>query len=287
MTVEFDVKISVWMLTVLFFLAWFPVSVVLAQNTADGDGIVEPGENPEEELAKAAQNPVADMISLPLQNNTNFNFGPEKKTQNILNIQPVWPFSLTEEWNLITRTIVPVISQPGLSPGDDRENGLGDTTFTAFLSPAKSGKWIWGAGPVLLLPTATDDKLGADKWGAGPSAVALTSDGPWLYGALVSHLWSVAGGNDRDDVNQSLVQPFVNYNLPDGWYLVSSPIITANWEVDSGGTWTVPVGGGFGKIFRVGRQPVNAQIQAFYNVETPDYGADWTLRMQLQLLFPK
>jgi len=287
MTVEFDVKISVWMLPVLFFLAWFPVSVVLAQNTADGDGIVEPGENPEEELAKAAQNPVADMISLPLQNNTNFSFGPEKKTQNILNVQPVWPFSLTEEWNLITRTIVPVISQPGLFPGDDRENGLGDTTFTAFLSPAKSGKWIWGAGPVLLLPTATDDKLGADKWGAGPSAVALTSDGPWLYGALVSHLWSVAGDSDRDDVNQSLVQPFVNYNLPDGWYLVSSPIITANWEADSDDTWTVPVGGGFGKIFRIGRQPVNAQIQAFYNVETPDYGADWTLRMQLQLLFPK
>ena len=138
---------------------------LLAQDTADGDGIIEPGENPDEELAKAPQNPVADLISLPLQNNTNFNFGPEEKTQNVLNIQPVWPFSLTENWNLITRKIIPVISQPRLAPGDERENGIGDTTFTAFLSPANSGKWIWGAGPVLLLPTATDEVLGSEKWG--------------------------------------------------------------------------------------------------------------------------
>ena len=276
---------AIFIVVCLILLSLSPM--VAAQNTADGDGIIEAGEDPQEELAKAAQNPVADLISLPFQNNTNFNFGPENKTQNILNIQPVWPFSLTDEWNLITRTIVPVISQPALFRGDDRENGLGDTTFTAFFSPAEPGKWIWGAGPVLLLPTATDDKLGTDKWGAGPSAVVLTSDGPWLYGALFSQLWSFAGDNDRDDVNQSLVQPFVNYNLPDGWYLVSSPIITANWEADSSDTWTVPVGGGFGKIFRIGRQPVNAQMQAFYNVETPDNGADWQLRLQWQFLFPK
>jgi hypothetical protein len=265
----------------------FSAPVVLAQNTAEGDGVIEPSEDPQEELAKAAQNPVASMISLPFQNNTNFNFGPEEKTQNILNIQPVWPFSLSEDWNLITRTIFPVISQPALFPGDDRENGLGDTTFTAFLSPAEPGKWIWGAGPVFLLPTANDDKLGTDKWGAGPSAVVLTIRGPWLYGALVNHLWSFAGDSDRDDVNQTLIQPFLNYNLPGGWYLVSSPIITANWEADSDNTWTVPLGGGVGKIFRIGGQPMNAQVQGFYNVEKPDFGADWTLRLQLQFLFPK
>ncbi len=282
-------KKPVWIFLFVFFtlFRWIPAPFLLAQNTADGDGIIEPGENADEELAKAAQNPVADLISLPLQNNTNFNFGPEEKTQNILNIQPVWPFSLTGEWNVITRTIVPVISQPELFPRDDRENGLGDTTFTAFLSPVEPGKWIWGAGPVLLLPTATDDKLGAEKWGAGPSAVALTTDGPWLYGVLVSHIWSFAGDSDRSDVNQSLIQPFVNYNLPDGWYLVSSPIITANWEADSEDTWTFPLGGGIGKIFRMGRQPLNAQVQAFYNVEAPDNGADWQLRLQWQFLFPK
>jgi len=277
----------IWIALVLFWLVLGSAPILLARNTADGDGTLALGENAQEELAKAAQNPVADMISLPFQNNTNFDFGPANKTQNILNIQPVWPFSLTEDWNLITRTIVPVTSQPGLFPGDNRETGLGDTTFTAFLSPAQPGRWIWGAGPVLLLPTATDDKLGTDKWGAGPSAVALTTNGPWLHGVLVSHIWSFAGDIERDDVNQSLVQPFVNYNLPDGWYLVSSPIITANWEADGEDTWTVPVGGGFGKIFRIGKQPVNAQIQGFYNVEAPDNGADWQLRMQLQLLFPK
>jgi len=261
--------------------------MALAQNTADGDGIIEPGENVEEELAKAAQNPVANMISLPFQNNTNFNFGPKEKTQNILNIQPVWPFSLSEDWNLITRTIVPVISQPELYSGDDRENGLGDTTFTAFLSPAKPGKWIWGAGPVFLFPTATDDKLGSDKYGAGPSVVVLTSRGPWLCGGLASQLWSFTGDSDRDDVSQLLIQPFVNYNLPGGWYLVSAPVITANWEADSDDIWTVPVGGGVGKIFRIGSQAMNAQIQAFYNVETPKFGADWQLRLQWQFLFPK
>lgn len=205
----------------------------------------------------------------------------------MLNIQPVWPFSLNEEWNLITRTIVPVISQPEFIPGDGRTDGLGDINFTAFFSPAKPGKWIWGVGPVLLLPTATDDVLGTEKWGAGPSAVVLTVQGHWVYGALINQIWSFAGDDDRDDVDQMLIQPFVNYNLTDGWYLSSSPIITANWEADSGNKWTVPVGGGFGKIFRIGKQPMNASVQAFYNVEKPDNGPDWTLRLQLQFLFPK
>lgn len=275
------------MIAIVFAVPLFLPTLLPAQNTADGDGIIEPGENPEEELAKAAQNPVANMISLPLQNNTNFNFGPMEKTQNVLNIQPVWPFTLNENWNLITRTIVPVISQPQLFPGDDRENGLGDIIFTAFLSPANPGKMIWGAGPVLLLPTATDEKLGTKKWGAGPSAVALSIRGPWVFGALANHIWSFAGDGNRDDVNLTLIQPFVNYNLPEGWYLVSSPVITANWEADSDNTWTVPLGGGIGKIFRIGGLPVNTSAQAFYNVEKPDFGADWSLRVQLQFLFPK
>ena len=261
--------------------------IPLAHATDDGDGIIKPGEDTTKELAKAAQNPVASMISLPFQNNTNFEVGPKEKTQNVLNIQPVWPFSLNEEWNLITRTIIPVISQPEFIPGQDRENGLGDINFTAFLAPAKPGKWIWGAGPVFLLPTATDDVLGTEKWGAGPSAVVLTMQGPWVYGALINQIWSFAGDDDRADVNQMMVQPFVNYNLPDGWYLSSGPIITANWEADSGNKWTVPVGGGFGKIFRIGKQPMNASVQAFYNVEKPDNGPDWTLRLQVQFLFPK
>ena len=238
-------------------------------------------------LAQAAQNPVANMISLPLQNNTNFGVGPGDDTQNILNIQPVIPVSLSENWNLITRTIAPVIYQPEIVPGTGSEFGLGDINATLFFSPAKPGKLIWGLGPAFSFPTATDDVLGTDKWSAGPSAVALTINGPWVIGGLASNLWSYAGDDDRADVNQFLFQYFINYNMADGWYLSSAPIITANWEADSGNQWTIPFGGGVGKIFKIGKQAMNAQMQAFYNVEKPDGGADWSLRLQLQFLFPK
>ncbi len=240
-----------------------------------------------DELRKAAQNPVASMISVPFQNNTDFNIGPDNKTKNTLNIQPVIPFELNDEWNLITRTIMPLVSQPDLFPGQERTFGLGDTAFTAFLSPKEPGKIIWGAGPMVLLPTATDDMLGADKWALGISGVALTMVDNWVIGGLVSNIWSVAGSGDND-INLFTFQYFVNYNLPDGWYLTSAPIITANWEADSDNKWTVPFGGGFGRIFKIGNQPVNAQLSGYYNVETPDnFGAEWQMRAQIQFMFPK
>lgn len=239
------------------------------------------------DLAKAAQNPVASMISLPFQNNTNFGIGPNDETQNMLNIQPVWPVSLSSDWNLITRTIVPVITQPDIFTNDGQVTGLGDITFTAFLSPAKSGKLIWGVGPVFLLPTASDKTLGADKWGAGASAVVLAMPGNWVIGSLISNVWSV-GGSGNQDINLFTWQYFINYNLPNSWYLTTAPILTANWEADSyGERWTVPFGGGGGKIFKIGKQPVNAQVSAYKNVQTPEFGPDWQLRVQLQFLFPK
>ena len=246
----------------------------------DHDGDVDQGD-----LAKAAQNPVGDLISLPFQNNMNFDVGPADRTQNVLNIQPVWPIALSKNWNFITRTIVPVISQP--APGTERTNGLGDLNFTGFFSPKQPGKIIWGVGPTLVFPTATDDVTGTDKWSAGPSVVVLTMPGQWVIGALVSNVWSFSGDDERADVNSFLMQYFVNYNLPDGWYLTSAPIITANWEAESGEQWTVPFGGGIGRVFRIGRQPINMQTQVFYNVETPTNGAKWQWRLQVQLLFPK
>jgi hypothetical protein len=282
MTSTFSHKISFTrnvLLAVLFSASFGSLSMAY-----EGDGIIEPGENETEELARAAQNPVANMISLPFQNNTDFNFGPKDKTLNTTNIQPVIPFELNDEWNVITRTIVPIVSQPEIQPGQDRETGLGDTTFTVFLSPRDSGKWIWGAGPVVLIPTNTDDRLGADEWGAGASAVVLTMRGPWVAGSLFSNVWDIDGDND---INFFTWQYFVNYNMDDGLYLTSSPVITANWEADSGDKWTVPVGGGVGKIFRIGEQPMNAQFQYFYNVEKPDLVGDWSIRMQLQFMFPK
>jgi len=243
------------------------------------------------DLARASQNPVADMISLPFQNNTNFNIGPDDDTQNVLNIQPVWPVSLNDDTNLITRTIVPIISQPKLFPGDERENGLGDIQFTAFYSPKKptSGGLIWGAGPVILMDTATDRVLGTGKWSVGPSIVLLKMTGDWVIGALAQNVWDFAGDNDRESVNQFLMQPFINYNFPHiaGRYLSFSPIITANWEASSKDTWTVPIGGQIGQIFRWGRQPINVSAGAYYNIEKPQFGSDWSLRLQWTFLFPK
>ena len=169
-----------------------------------------------EALAKAAQNPIANMISLPFQNDTNFKVGPQNKTQNILNIQPVYPVDLNAEANLITRTIIPVISQPAFTRDTGRENGIGDIQFSAFYSPKKptAGGWIWGAGLIAQFDTATDDRLGQGVWGLGPTAVALRSDGQWLSGALINNVWSVAKDDNRSSVNQMLVQPFINYNIP-------------------------------------------------------------------------
>jgi len=244
-------------------------------------------EESNEALAKAAQNPVANLISVPFQDNINFNVGPEEKTQNVLNIQPVIPVSLGPDWNLITRTILPVISQPAFFPGEGRTNGLGDTQFTAFLSPAKAEGLIWGVGPIVQLPTNTDEVLGNDRWGLGPSAVVLRIEGHWVYGALANNVWSVSSSNSDSSYNKFLLQPFINYNFHGGLYLTAAPIITADWKADDGDRWTVPLGGGVGKIVRFGRLPVNFQTQAFYNVEKPEFGADWTWRLQAQLMFPK
>jgi len=241
-----------------------------------------------EELAKLAQNPVGNLISVPFQNNTNLNAGPLKGTQNILNIQPVIPIEVNPEWNIITRTIVPVISQPAMFHGDERTNGIGDTVFTAFLSPAVPKGLIWGAGPVLQLPTDSNN-LGNKNWGMGASFVALHMEkgDPWVFGGLVNNVWSLTSDQRGGAYNNGLIQPFVNYNFEGGFYLTTAPIITANWKAESSQRWTVPLGGGVGKIFHIGRLPVNSQLSAYYNVVKPDYGPNWQIRAQVQLMFPK
>ncbi len=272
-----------------FMLA--PVVSLADEDDYLGDGHVDSGEDESAELARAVQNPIADLISLPFQNNTNFDFGPREKTQNVLNIQPVIPFSLGEDWLAITRTIIPIVSQPSLFPGQDRETGLGDIVFTAFLSPSDKDLWIgkkvlWGVGPAILLPTATDNQLGPGELGAGPSAVFLAMPGKWVIGSLFSQIWSFTSGSN---VSLFTWQPFANYNLADGWYLTSSPLVTANWKAKASDTWTVPLGGGVGRVFRVGSlPPMNTSLAAYYNVENPkNVGPDWSLRFTLQLLFPR
>jgi len=247
------------------------------------------GELSSEDLAKIAQNPVGNLVSVPFQNNANLNFGPEKRTQDILNIQPVYPIQLNSDWNIITRTIAPVIWQPSLGPGIDAVSGLGDIQFSAFLSPASPGEWIWGVGVIAQGPSHSNSMLGNDHWGAGPTGVVLhlAKGDPWVYGVLVNNVWSFGGGNNDPSYNNGLVQPFLNYNFPGGTYLTSSPIITINWKADGGQRLTVPIGGGIGHIFHLGKLPVNAQVGGYYNAVRPDFAANWQIRAQVQFMFPK
>ena len=161
--------------------------------------------------------------------------------------------------------------------------------MTAFLSPAKPGQWIWGARPVVQLPTNSNSDLGNRNWGLGPSVVVLRLEkgNPWVYGALVNNIWSLSDSGTGGSYNNGLIQPFVNYNFAGGFYITSAPVITANWKAESSQRWTVPVGGGVGKIFHLGPLPVNAQLSAYYNVVTPDDGANWQIRAQVQFMFPK
>ena len=239
-------------------------------------------------IAKQAQNPIASLISVPFQNNLNFGVGPKDGQQNVLDIQPVIPFKLNDDWNLISRTIVPVVYEPYISPAVGNATGLGDAQVALYLSPATpTDSIIWGVGPVTSFPTATERYLGQGKFSVGLSAVVLTIRGPWLIGLLATDTTSVGGESDRADVHQFLAQPFVNFNFQLGWYLTSSPIITANWKAPSNERWTVPLGGGGGKILRIGKQRLNVSVQAFDDVVHPHDAGNWTLRVQVQLLFPR
>jgi hypothetical protein len=237
------------------------------------------------DLTAASQNPIANLISLPFQNNTTFGVGPWDRTQNVLNIQPVYPVPLSEDLLLVTRTIVPVVLQPDIN-GGNHIWGLGDINPSFFFVPLRDSNVTWGAGPTFLLPTATDTQTGTGKWGVGPAAVVVGNSPPWVFGGLLSQVWSFAGDSDRADVSVLTAQPFVNYNLPNGWYLVSAPLINVNWNA-AGEKLTLPIGGGFGRVFNIGSQPVNASAQVYWNSIAPEGAGAVTLRFSLSLLFPR
>lgn len=246
-----------------------------------------------EDLAAKTQNPVGAMYSLPFK--FSFDYGADNGEASFLNIQPVLPQTISE-WNLIHRIIFPLIDTPGMVTGiagipnpveGDGATGLGDINYSVYLSPADPQKVIWGIGPSLMMDTATDDQLGSGKWSAGPTAVVLVQPKPWTLGLLGRQLWSFEGDSDRKSVSQVLLEPFINYNLEGGWYLISDMIITANWEADSSNQWTVPLGGGFGKMFEIGYQKINTKLEAYYNIEKPVGAPDWSFSWTLQFLFPR
>jgi hypothetical protein len=237
-----------------------------------------------EDLSRQAANPLADLMSFPFQNNLNINYGEFNRNLNVLNIQPVLPFA---DGRIITRTIFPVVWIPDYSQESGMySSGLGDISLTAFYAPP-SEELTWGVGPVLEIPTG-GEKRGSQKWGLGPSAVVLVQPGDWTFGALLNNVWSVAGETSRQDVNKMLLNLFVVYQLGEGWYVNSAPIITADWQAEAGQQWTVPLGAGFGKLtFVGGKLPLNLQTQLYYNIVSPDFGPEWQWRIQAQVLLPK
>jgi hypothetical protein len=253
----------------------------LAEESKDGD------------LRAAVQNPISSLVSLPFK--FTFDFGATNGDASILNIQPVVPVTVGN-WNLVNRAIIPIIDSPGPvagipsnpspAPGNGA-TGLGDINYSLYFSPVDYGKVIWGVGPSITLKTATDDQLGSGKWSAGASAIALTQPSWGSVGILGRQLWSFAGDDDRADVSQFLLEPFANYNLSNGWFLITDMVATANWEAASGQVWTVPIGGGAGRVFKIGNQAINSRLEAYYNVINPDAAPDWSVSFTFQFLFPR
>lgn len=240
-------------------------------------------------LAEKVQNPIGDLYSIPFQNNTNFNVGPQKGTQDILNIQPVIPIHVTSEWNIITRTIMPLTWSPSFQPAESVPPfGLGLTSFSASLSPAKPvNGWVWGAGTIVGIPTSTSKTLGSNLWGAGPNVVLVGLKHPWIFGVLMNDVISFGGtsGPNGNKYNLFTLQPFVNYNFGEGWFVGSVPIITASWDT-GGEKWTLPVGGQFGRLIKIGgKLPVNLLLGAYYNALRPQGGGTWQLRTQVTIVF--
>ena len=238
-----------------------------------------------DELAKKLANPVAALISVPMQLNYDTGYANDGERWT-LNAQPVIPVDIARDWNLISRTIVPVINQDHVV-NDDRQSGLGDVVQSVFFSPKAptATGWIWGAGPVLLLPTATKDVLGAEKWGLGPTAVALkqTADG-WTYGALVNHIWSVAGEDSRADVSATFLQPFLAKAIGQGRTLTVNSESTYDWKREQ---WTAPVNFMYAKVTKFGDQLVSLQGGVRLYAAKPDGGPDWGLRFVVTLLYPR
>lgn len=239
----------------------------------------------EAELAKKLQNPIANLISVPMQSNWDFGIGPADAMRYTLNIQPVIPFSLNNNWNLITRTIMPIVHAESPIEGGRDKSGLGDIVQSFFFSPVEPLRgWIVGGGPVFLYPSATDSVLGTEKWGAGPTAVVLRQQSGWTYGALANHLWSFAGTDRRQDVSATFLQPFVSYTTKTFTTLGVNMESTYDWENEQ---WTMPFNVSVSQLLKIGPQPVQFSLGGRAYADRPRGGPDWGLRFVVTLLFPK
>lgn len=243
-------------------------------------------DDPSAELAKQLSNPVASLISVPFQGNADFGIGPNEATRFTLNVQPVIPLAITDDWNLIIRTIIPIVDAESPAAGVDDAAGLGDVLQSFFFSPKAptADGWILGAGPVLLYPSATDDLLGAEQWAAGPTGLVLRQQNGWTYGALANHLWSYAGDGSRAEVNATFLQPFVSFTTKRQTTLGLNAESSYNWDACQ---WTVPVNLTVSQLVKIGGQPVQFFGGVRYYLDAPDGGPEWGLRFGVTFLFPK
>ena len=252
-----------------------PVVLVLLALFATGVGAEESdkpnlqGDNKPSDIAKQLHNPLSNLREVIFQLDALPEVGPDSKTDWVTTIQPVWPFDLGARWKLVTYSIIPLVSQPGLAPGSDRTNGLGDSTFFGYFVPPNEGDIIWGFGPALQAPTNTNDDLGVDKWAAGPALIVGVQPGNWSIFGLLDNVWSFAG-SDSEDINLLNFQYQAVYLFPRNWFFITNWTIEADWEAPSEDRWTVPIGGGFGKQFKLLGRQFQAYGQVGYNVVRPD-----------------
>lgn len=238
------------------------------------------------ELLRAAQNPVAGLISVPIEYTGSFGIGPHNRTAHSISLQPVIPMSVSSNWLLVTRIVQPLNWQPTLDQSSGGDFGLGDTAPTFFLVPKHPGEIIWGVGPAMVLPTASSSTLGSGKLSIGPSAVVLAQPGNWTVGALAGHVWSVAGPSDRASVNRSSLQIFIVRNLANNWYVSTAPNIVADWTANANDRWLVPIGGGIGRLVNLGSTPVDFSVGLYRNVYRPEDAPAWRMSFQMTLMFP-
>ena len=236
-----------------------------------------------DDLAKQSQNPIANLTSIPFQYNFNSGGGLGSKTSLLLNVQPVMPLALDKKWLLIARTVVPWVSVP--LPDGRRRSGIADIQEQMYFTPRSQSKLTWGFGPILSVPSATNDITRTGQWALGPTGVGLLMQGRWVVGVVANQLWRVGGDNFGSPISQFLVQPFINFNIPKGWSISTAPIITANWSSEND-KWTVPLGFGVGKVTAIGRQPVSLGMQYYHNVEHPDLAGANQFRFFFSPLFP-
>lgn len=261
---------------------------VSAQAQQAAKPITDASKANEDDIAKELENPIGNLTVLPFENYTNFQVGPNKGTQNVLEFEPVVPFHVTPDWNIVARAVIPLVWNASLAPAPSAPQAFGPTDLETFLTPRNSTNgWLWGVGPIAQIPTATNASVGSNVWGLGPTAVLVHSSDKIVAGLLVNNVWSLGGTSVPHGSRYAtfLAEPFFNYNFGGGWFAGTSPIITAN-EYGSGQKWTVPVGADAGRIIKLGgKLPIKISVGGYYNVVTPQYGARWTVQTVLAVIF--